>query len=368
MIIQCTKKLLIELKIAPSAVSEEAELFSWHANIMTMNRRKTVVLMNDSNRYILVLYSLKAKDFKNINELILQAITETFRLEEIKDEVIEAYISQSKEISFTTTKNKSLVARLNKACDHVYFFENDINPHSIHQPAIAKKASRLMVGDGKNYINPNEKLYRELEALVGGPIFNSEGFILHVKLLLENHQVSRKIAVPKRITFPGLHETLQIAFGWKDYHLHEFSIYDGPPIPLDEIGKWENRMPILNLVCNEEALSYDFGIPMKLETGENLIDYFPAEIIYRYDLSDDWQHHITLEKMIDNFEMNHPICLGGEGNTPPEDVGGEGGYEEFLAILADPSHPEHEFMKSWGTRQFYEEFDIESVNRRLQRV
>ena len=60
MLIQCTKKLLGELEIKPVPSIEEAPLFSWHANIITVNRRKTVVLCNDSNRYIVVLYGLKA--------------------------------------------------------------------------------------------------------------------------------------------------------------------------------------------------------------------------------------------------------------------------------------------------------------------
>jgi hypothetical protein len=65
MLIQCTKKLLSELKIETSLpLEEEDTLFSWHANMLTVNRRKTLVLMNDSNRYIIVLHGLKAKDPK----------------------------------------------------------------------------------------------------------------------------------------------------------------------------------------------------------------------------------------------------------------------------------------------------------------
>jgi hypothetical protein len=124
--------------------------------------------------------------------------------------------------------------------------------------------------------------------------------------------------------------------------------------------------PIVNLVCDTEALNYEGEISMKLETDEKLLDYLPAEILYTYDFGDSWEHEISLEKVIDNYEWNYPVCLEGEGNTPPEDVGGEPGFQNFLSILEDPNHPDHEFMKDWGKRQGYQKFDIEMINRRLK--
>jgi hypothetical protein len=153
--------------------------------------------------------------------------------------------------------------------------------------------------------------------------------------------------------------------GWQDYHLHDFNILTTGPISTERKRKKDDRKPIVNLVCDEEAFSYDVGIPMKLEAGELLQDYLPAEIIYNYDFGDGWEHQILFEGVIDNYEWNYPVCLAGEGNTPPEDVGGEGGYEEFLAITSDENHPEYKFMVSWGMRQGYHDFDIEMVNRRL---
>jgi hypothetical protein len=356
MIIQCTKKLLEELKITPSTVGDEEPLFSWHANLLTVGRRKTVVLVNDKNRYVIVLHGLKAKDFKKIDELIVQAIRETFREEFIKDEVIEQFLSHSKEMTFTKTKNKTLVARMNKACETVHFFEDLLNKNSVYQTPLSMKVSRLLVGDGKNkYIDPNEELYKDLEDWTGRPIFNSKAVVLNVTLKLEKYNVWRRIVVPFNITFSQLHNVLQVAFNWQDYHLHDFYIY-------------ENDKPVVNLVCSEEAFNYEGEIPMKLETGNKLSEYLPAMIEYNYDFGDDWQHVIEVEKVIDDYDVNYPTCLAGEGNTPPEDVGGEPGFEEFLKITADKTHSEYEFMSTWGRRQGYEDFDIELINRRLKNI
>ncbi|WP_112180284.1 plasmid pRiA4b ORF-3 family protein [Paraliobacillus zengyii] len=369
MLIQCTKKLLTELKLKPTPAKEEEPLFSWHANILTVNRRKTLVLMNDSNRYIIVLYGLKAKDFKKIDELIVQAIREIYKEENIKEEVIEAFLAQSKEITFTTTKDRTGVARLNKACENVYVMEDDLDQNTMYQVALSKLASRLLVGTGKNtYIVPNEALFSDLEGLTKGPILNSEAIVLKVTLEMENTSVWRRIVVPKRMTFSNLHTTLQRTFNWHDYHLHNFTIFPGKPFDPDKMKAKENRKPVAKIVCNEEFLEYDSDIPEKLETGERIADYLPAEILYIYDFGDDWQHRIVVEDFINDYDKNHPTCVAGEGNAPPEDVGGEPGYEEFLEIIKDPTYPDHQNMQRWGISQGYEEFDINMTNRRLKYI
>lgn len=356
MLIQCTKKLLTELKVTPAPALEESSLFSWHANLLTVNRKRTLVLMNDSSRYIIVLYGLKAKELKNLNELILQALKETFQKEGIKDDVIETYISSSSEITYTTTKNRTLVSRLNKACESVLYFEEDINQSEIIQTQLSKRLSRLLVGNGKNdYTQPNQELYKDLENLISGPIFHSEAFVLNVKLDLKHHNVWRKIIVPKNITFPELHETLQQVFGWTDSHLHEFIVFEKS----STFGK-----PMVKLICHEELLNQPSDVPMKLETEGKFLDYLPAVVQYHYDFGDSWKHEIVIEKMIDQYDKNYPTCIEYEGVTPPEDVGGEHGYEEFLTVISNPNHPDCEHMKSWARSQGYkEEFDMKWVNR-----
>ena len=46
-----------------------------------------------------------------------------------------------------------------------------------------------------------------------------------VKVVMENTHppVWRRIALPEKITYEDLHKVLQIAFGWTNEHLHDFS-------------------------------------------------------------------------------------------------------------------------------------------------
>nr|WP_077247621.1 hypothetical protein [Bacillus sp. FJAT-27225] len=58
--IQCTKKLLDKLDVEVVAGQEEDPLFSWHANLITFNRKNVVILVNDKNRFSVILHGLKA--------------------------------------------------------------------------------------------------------------------------------------------------------------------------------------------------------------------------------------------------------------------------------------------------------------------
>jgi len=282
---------------------------------------------------------LKAKDWKQIDRLILEAIRKTFQEESIRDEVIDHYIEQSKGFVFSKTKDKRLVAKMNKSCDNVYLFYNSLKLDSLIQDDVSIKVSNQLVGDGKNQgLYPNEKMYEDLENLVGQPIFRTEAYALKVTLQLENQSVWRRITVPLTTTFHQLHTILQVAFSWQDSHLHDFSIY--PHYEKNVLPLHRNK-PVLNLVSDEEAFNYQVDVPMKLETGFKLIDILPASIVYNYDFGDDWNHMIEVEKVVEDYRLNYPICTEGAGNSPPEDVGGEGGYEEFQNIMENVHHPDH---------------------------
>ncbi len=357
MIIHCTKKLLDELNMKQVSEIDEDPLFSWHANLITINRKKTVVFVNNKNRYIIVLYGLTKKDFPKLNELFFQAVKETFKEECMKDEIIEEYLQAAKQIIYEKTKNKSMVARMNKSCDEVHFHASELTLTTKIQSAVSKLSSSFLVGDGKGeYFYPNEQMYSDLGVLTKKPIFGCHAVELKVTLSLENYHVLRNIIVPSHITFRNLHRILQITFGWRDYHLHDFYIFDG-------------EKAIVNLVNDEEAFEYaDDDILVFLDTEKKLTDYLPAfkKIKYTYDFGDYWVHNIEVVKLIDDYPNNYPECLSGEGNTPPEDVGGEGGYEEFMEITANPDHPEYEEMIEWAKSQQYKEFDIDEVNKKLK--
>ena len=50
-------------------------------------------------------------------------------------------------------------------------------------------------------------------------------------------------------------------------------------------------------------------------------------------------------------------------------MGGPSEYDEFLEVIANPKHEDHEVMKEWvGDKFDPERFDVKKVNRELRRI
>jgi Plasmid pRiA4b ORF-3-like protein len=87
-----------------------------------------------------------------------------------------------------------------------------------------------------------------------------------------------------------------------------------------------------------------------------------------YDLGAYWKHDLLLEAILQPApDTNYPRCTAGERNCPPEDVGGPGGYEDYLAAMADAEHEEHEDMIGWRGPFDPEAFSVEKLNHQLEK-
>ena len=372
MLIQCTKKLLDKVGVQPEGSVEEDPLFSWHANILTRDRRKVLVLVNDSNNYPIVLYGLRAKEFKGFGSTVKAAIRDVFTREHVEEDVIDEYLNRGP-VVISKTKNRSKVAILNSVCRDCVYALGDPVEDSVTQIEASRSLSRRWVADpGGGLISPHRVLYDDLRLFSGREPMNTSAVELKATLELDDYSVWRRVIVHRDIQFRDLHQVLQTAFNWLDYHLHEFYVFGDEKRPEEEnrryIGSPEYHrcgyIPVLNLICEHDDMEYrDSRLRTEYERGHKLSDYLPASITYHYDYGDSWRVSIECERAIEGWSGRHAICTGGEGNAPPEDVGGEGGYYQFREAISDPDHPDHEMMLAWGKSQRYAEFDIEAVNR-----
>ena len=170
--------------------------------------------------------------------------------------------------------------------------------------------------------------------------------------------ITRTLELPRRLNFAQLHEVLQAAFGWTDSHLHQF-ILGGL------------------VVGAPEAIEDSFEGPRVLEATElSLKDLvFPyladpaLEMTYQYDFGDDWHHSLLLRRAQGEEGVKYPRCIAGARACPPEDVGGYGGYADFLEAWLDPDHEDHQANRRWAGRKFDPEyFDLEATNKAIARA
>lgn len=163
--------------------------------------------------------------------------------------------------------------------------------------------------------------------------------------------VWRKIQVPAQFTFYRFHNVIQVAFGWKNYHLFQFSS-----------NGWRSKEFI-----GVPDGSYDNNMVDSKKIKLNQVFDTPGQkFTYLYDFGDNWLHQITLEN-ITGEQLKKAKCIQSKGTCPPEDCGGAGGYLDLKDILANPHHAHHKEMREWLNLKPNEnwqpdQFEIEKIN------
>lgn len=175
------------------------------------------------------------------------------------------------------------------------------------------------------------------------------------KIVIKNSKppIWRRVIVPAGITFSQLSMILNEVMGWCGYHTFEFEFYHR------ELRVMEGAEEFAGMSSSDY-----------LEASTTFIREFMEEndwFTYTYDLGDDWQHRVTIEQVIDDWEYNYPKVIKYKGDCPIEDCGGIHGYYECLTVVNDKTHPEYKEKLEWMKSQGYpQEYDIEYINQQLK--
>jgi len=176
----------------------------------------------------------------------------------------------------------------------------------------------------------------------------SEIFQLKVSLKNARPPIWRRLLVESHTTLYELHEIIQEAMGWENYHMHMFRI---------------GNVEFGDVDCGD--LDFEDETLMSLATLKRRDIH---KWTYEYDFGDGWGHSIQLEKVLEPKASQHyPCCIKGVRQCPPEDVGGIFRYMYIVAAIADPDHPDHEEMSDMLGEDFdATAFDKEAANMRLR--
>jgi hypothetical protein len=126
---------------------------------------------------------------------------------------------------------------------------------------------------------------------------------VRIELCLSDPLIWRQVEVPTSVTLKVLHDIIQAAIGWFDYHLWEFTI-----------GQRKYGLPMDN----------DWGTEPRFDAGKvRLRDVLTPDktvIDYTYDFGDGWEHRLTVTDIrAGEPEGSYPHYVGGGQNGPPED-------------------------------------------------
>jgi len=176
------------------------------------------------------------------------------------------------------------------------------------------------------------------------------------KVMLPGLPVWRRILVRGDANLGLLHAVIQVAMGWTNSHLHQFSI---------GTKRYSARTIHDNMGFGEPDLDEEKAALTKVVPRAN------TEFIYEYDFGDSWEHYITVDRIYEPDSAPKAVaeCLDGAYACPPEDCGGIGGYADLLEIIKDPDHEEYESMMEWLGGKFDPNvFDIVKVNKYLKKL
>ena len=171
-----------------------------------------------------------------------------------------------------------------------------------------------------------------------------------INLAGANPPIWRRILIRDTDTLGDLHNAIQDAFGWEDYHYHDFEIIATVP----EYDEQRVQGGIQGRLFEPDAAGeYDCR-----EDNVKIRDILGAltehYLRYTYDFGDYWVHYIWFEEILPpavagsiRLQGKGTACIGGERAAPPEDAGGMNGYEEKLRILKRRTHPRYAETREW---------------------
>ena len=254
---------------------------------------------------------------------LLPTLSDRLKLEE----------KNQRKISFSSEELKSIQQKAAAARTHA---KDGMKRHSLgHVVDAITKA--LKDSEGIGSIPATERLYQ-----------------FKITLLDVTPPIWRRIQV-RNCTLDKLHERIQTAMGWTNSHLSQFVI-DG-----ERYGD-----PQLIDVPSDDYYCVDATVTKISDVLPKSGDRFQFQ--YEYDFGDSWHHEILFEGCLPTTKgIRYPVCVEGERACPPEDVGGVGGYKEYLEVLADVNDDRHEEMLRWRGMFDPEKFDAKKATKLMRR-
>lgn len=138
-----------------------------------------------------------------------------------------------------------------------------------------------------------------------------------------------------------MHEAIQDACSWKNYHLYCFLYALGTP----EIATSPNAL-------EDGGEAWDDVPPPPDASSVKVADYFmegkrATRCLYLYDFGDSWHVNVKLSRIVEQPERFLRKLIGGRRAFPPEDCGGINGYKTCVDAKYDKPVEDRDNLLEW---------------------
>lgn len=340
-----TKKVqdFLGLKNLEPLTEETNNIF--HVNLLTFEHRKLLIFTHYQTGYVVLLYGVKKNHTKNLTELFKEALKESLLADCFLEEVVNMFIMDLS-LDFKKSSDRKMISMTTSAYETVRMYPEYLNKGTLAQSILSRRVNQLL---NMKVTVPYKEMIKHLKIYHQAPIIY-QAYKVKITIDLEGDEVSRELLVPSHNTLDDLHQIIQKAFGWRNYHLYEFNLNDSMECYgiVEYFNEFEQTHFDSRLLTVKEAFSYS------------------TDITYTYDFGDNWIHEITVLDFVSSNEIIYPKCLSYHNEPIPEDVGGVSGYHSFKDIINHPNNEDYQNAVEWLEFIQYHKMDLPFLNKSLE--
>ena len=138
--LRCTKKVLDQFAVPKDALHEpiptDAKLGNWYVNLVTIERRKTLIFMSERTLLSFLLFGVKKKNSKYLGELFTRGLVQLLEMESFSEQQIQSVLGAKGEVSLTKTDNRIALGNMNdlmRIYEHKIWYEHGFKHCDIWQ-------------------------------------------------------------------------------------------------------------------------------------------------------------------------------------------------------------------------------------------
>lgn len=147
-LLRCTAKLLKEAGVKPVDLQTKEPPFSflgsWHANLVFIDGRKSVLFVNDRTLFNFILPDVNRARIRQLPELFLAALSCVISDEDLPDAVKRKILDEYETVALAKSSNRSVLGSSN---DLAYRYKQNIldagSVHSWRIPDIIRQLNRM---------------------------------------------------------------------------------------------------------------------------------------------------------------------------------------------------------------------------------
>jgi hypothetical protein len=152
---------------AHSALTPDSDLntrlHSWHANIIIVAGKKTILFMNDANGLAVICYRPKPSDYMRLPELVREGTVMMMDALGISDEMAELYLRDDGEPVITRTSSRSMLAKMVQLTYYLEAIAYRFRDGELIQRDVMIRCLDCIMDQKAGYYRPGERFKECLE-------------------------------------------------------------------------------------------------------------------------------------------------------------------------------------------------------------